>query len=56
MYTVLNSGGEYLGVSKDAPAASACLVAAGIYGMYLVYCGLKQAGAERAPKDDDDDA
>lgn len=59
MYTVLNSGGEwYLGVSKeDAPAAaSACLLAAGIYGMYLVYCGLKLGKASAPPKDDDDDA
>jgi hypothetical protein len=44
MYGVLSAGGEwFLGVSKeDAPAAaSACLVAAGIYGLYLAYCGLK---------------
>ena len=44
MYGILTSGGEwYLGVSEeDAPAAaSACLVAAGIYLVYLIYCGLK---------------
>lgn len=44
LYGVLTSGGEwYLGVShEDAPAAaSACMVAAGIYGLYLIYCGMK---------------
>lgn len=44
MYGVLTSGGEwFLGVPEaDAPAAaSGCLVAAGIYGLYLVYCGMK---------------
>lgn len=44
MYGVLSNGGEwFLGVGpEDAPAAaSACLVAAGIYGLYLVYCGMK---------------
>lgn len=44
MYGILTSGGEwFLGVSKeDAPAAaSACLVASGVYGLYLVFCGLK---------------
>ena len=44
MYGILSSGGEwFLGVSKeDAPAAaSACLVAAGVYGIYLVFCGMK---------------
>ena len=51
MYGILTSGGEwFLGVSKeDAPtAASACLVAAGIYLVYLVYCGLK-IGKQGAP-------
>ena len=51
MYTILTSGGEwYLGVSEeDAPAAaSACLVAAGIYLVYLIYCGLK-IGKASAP-------
>ena len=44
MYGILKSGGEwYLGVSEeDTPAAaSACLVAAGIYLLYLMYCGSK---------------
>ena len=57
MYTILNSGGEwYLGVSKeDAPAAaSACLIAAGVYGLYLVYCGLKLGKAPKAVKDDEE--
>lgn len=57
MYTILNSGGEwYLGVSKeDAPAAaSACLISAGIYGLYLVYCGLKLGKAPKAVKDDEE--
>ena len=53
MYTILSSGGEwYLGVSpEEAPAAAnACLVAAGIYAIYLVYCGLK-LGKSSAPAD-----
>jgi hypothetical protein len=57
MYTILNSGGEwYLGVSKeDAPAAAhACLIAAGVYGLYLVYCGLKLGKAPKAVKDDEE--
>jgi hypothetical protein len=57
MYTILNTGGElYLGVSKeDAPAAaSACLIAAGVYGVYLVYCGLKLGKAPKAVKDDEE--
>ena len=62
MYGILQSGGEwYLGVSEeDAPAAaSACLVAAGIYLLYLIYCGLKlgktsasSSGKERLTDDD----
>lgn len=61
MYGILQSGGEwYLGVSaEDAPAAaSACLVAAGIYFIYLVYCGLKltkaSAGGQQKLSNDDD--
>ena len=41
MYGVLSSGGEwFLGVGEeDAPAAaSACLIAAGIYLAYFVFC------------------
>jgi hypothetical protein len=44
MWMIFKSGGEwYLGVSaEEAPAAaSACLIAAGIYVVYLLYCGLK---------------
>ena len=62
MYGILQSGGEwYLGVSEeDAPAAaSACLVAAGIYLLYLIYCGLKlgktsasSSGKEKLTDDD----
>lgn len=60
LYVILTSGGEwFLGVSEeDAPAAaSACLVAAGIYGVYLLYCGSKlgKATAEGSKKSDDDD-
>ena len=51
MYGILTSGGEwFLGVpEEDAPAAAnACLVAALIYFLYLVYCGLK-IGKTSAP-------
>lgn len=44
MYGVLSNGGQwYLGVSDaDAGAAAdACLVAAGIYLIYLTWCGWK---------------
>ena len=60
MYGVLSSGGEwYLGVSpEEAPAAAnACLVAAGIYMVYLIYCGTKLGKASASPDkavDDDD--
>jgi hypothetical protein len=53
MYGVLSFGGEwYLGVSpEEAPAAaSACLVAAGIYAVYLLYCGLKLKSLDSGPK------
>ena len=60
MYMIFTSGGEwYLGVSpEEAPAAaSACLVAAGVYALYLVYCGLKlgktSSKAESVNEDDD---
>ena len=46
MYGILVSGGEwFLGVPEEsAPAAApACLVAAGIYGSYLVFCMLRMA-------------
>lgn len=59
MYLILQSGGEwYLGVGPDeAPAAAnACLIAAIIYVIYLVYCGLKLGKAsvhkEKVPDDD----
>ena len=58
MYTILSSGGEwYLGVGKeDAPAAaSACLVAAGVYAIYLVYCGLKLGKASKGEKPSDEE-
>lgn len=62
LYSIFKMGGEwYLGVSEeDAPAAaSACLVAAIIYAIYLVYCGLKlskaSAESEGAKKLEDDD-
>ena len=60
MYGILQSGGEwFLGVSEDdAPAAAqACLVAAGIYLTYLIYCGLKlgKASAGDEKKADDDE-
>ena len=60
MYMILSSGGEwYLGVSpEDAPAAAnGCLVAAGIYLVYLIYCGLKLGKTSAASKEklaDDD--
>lgn len=44
MGTLLTSGGEwYLGVTEEgAPAAaSACYLGACIYGVYLLFCGLK---------------
>ena len=61
MFLILKSGGEwYLGVSEhDADAAaSACLVAALIYLIYLIYCGTKlskataTAGREKLQDDD----
>ena len=60
MWAILSNGGEwYLGVSEeDAPtAASACLVAAGIYAVYLFYCGSKigRLSAEGPAKVADDD-
>lgn len=62
MYGVLTSGGEwFLGVSEEqAPAAAtACLVAAGIYGAYLIFCVLRMgksaATGERQKLHDDDD-
>ena len=61
MYTILTNGGEwYLGVTeKEAPAAaSACLIAAGIYLVYLLYCGMKLTKSSAMPKEKvaDDDA
>ena len=53
MYAVLTNGGEwYLGISEhEAPAAaSACLVAAAVYGVYLIYCGSKLSALVAAPK------
>ena len=53
MYAILTSGGEwYLGVSEEdaASASSACLVAAVIYGVYLVWCGMKLTSASASPK------
>ena len=61
MYGILTSGGEwFLGIPPhEAPAAaSACLVAAGIYGLYLVYCGSKlmkpSEDSSKKLQDDDD--
>ena len=60
MYCIFQAGGEwYLGVSEeDAPAAaSACLVAAVIYMIYLAYCGMKlcKTGAASKVKESEDD-
>ena len=58
---VLKSGGEwYLGVSaEDAPAAAnATLTAAGVYVLFLAYCGMKLksgGGSEKTEAADDDD-
>ena len=44
MGVVLSMGGEwYLGVSEEhaGAASSACYIAACIYGVYLVTCGLR---------------
>ena len=60
MYGILTSGGEwFLGVSKEnAPAAaSACLIASGVYGLYLVFCGMKlmKPAEDDSKKSQDDD-
>ena len=60
MWLILSRGGEwYLGVSEeDAPsAASACMIAAVIYAVYLFWCmsKLSKASVEGPTKVSDDD-
>ena len=53
-YTILQNGGAwYLGVSREeAPhAANACLIAALIYLVYLIYCGMKIMKTNTLPRD-----
>ena len=53
MGTVLQSGGEwFLGVGPEQAQSSsaACFVAAGIYGIYLLWCGSKVMKASAKAK------
>ena len=60
MGALLTHGGEwFLGVSAEQapPAAAACYLGAGIYGLYLLVCGmrLKKLGSKASSEHLDDE-